>query len=373
MSAARRSHRPRSPGSSNPLVGVIDIGTNSVKLSVGRAVGSRVEVVHFVRKTTRLGEGLGRSGRISARAAERTARVVRSLAARARSLGANRVVAVGTFALRRAKNGRRIARRIGGRSGVAVRVLTGSEEASLAYVSAQARTGRRRPVTLLVDVGGGSTELVVARRGVVRSVRSLPIGALSLAEKFLRRDPIAPGDYRAMRREIESVVSRALARASRASGSADLVVSGGSATTAADMIRAGAIRGARGEARVTLARLRRLEALCLATTLEQRKRLPGLPPDRADIIPAGIAIVIAFATHSRRRSLRVSDGGLREGVILALSRNPTRPSLRSGATGRSPAAARRARRSPRAPDGESGAAPRGERSTGPAAARSRGT
>jgi exopolyphosphatase/guanosine-5'-triphosphate,3'-diphosphate pyrophosphatase len=341
--SGRRPPRARSPRDGKPrVVGVIDVGTNSVKLIVGRASRQRVEAVHFERETTRLGQGLARSGRISARAAARTARVVRRLAARARARGALEVVAVGTYALRTAANGREVARRIGEQSGVPVRVLTGPEEAAFAFRSARARIARPRGVTFIIDVGGGSTEFVAARGGMVGFVRSVPLGALHLSEKYLRTDPIALDDYRAMQRAINAVVSRLLARFARVSPrSIDFVASGGSATTAIDMARGRFASAWRGDPRVTLAELRRLEERCLRTTLAQRKRLPGLPPDRADIIPAGLAIVIAFLTAARKRTLRINGGGVREGVMLALG--APRSTGKRGSRGRRPAAARRAR------------------------------
>jgi exopolyphosphatase/guanosine-5'-triphosphate,3'-diphosphate pyrophosphatase len=341
--SARHPSRGRAPVEPR-FIGVIDVGTNSVKLTVGRVAGARVDTVYFERQTTRLGRGLVRSGRISARAAERTARVVRRLSRRAAARGAREVVAVGTFALRTASNGRRVARLIEERAGIAVRVLTGPEEARLAYRSARACISRPRLVTFLIDVGGGSTEFVAARAGVVRFVRSVPLGALRLKEKHLRADPIAPGEYRAMQREIDAVVSRLLAPFAGASpASLDFVASGGSATTAVDMIRGRFGSVLDHPARVTLSQLRGIEARCLGTTIARRKRLPGLPPDRADIIPAGLAIVIAFLVAARKRSLLINPGGLREGLILALSARGVSSPRRSASRGRRPAAATRSR------------------------------
>jgi exopolyphosphatase / guanosine-5'-triphosphate,3'-diphosphate pyrophosphatase len=313
--SAPRGGRRNSPP---PPVAVIDIGTNSTKLLVGRARAGRVQVVHFERETTRLGAGLDKTGRIGGAAAARTVRVVRRFAAMARRLHASDVTAVGTQAFRTAANGRAVAARIARATGVPVRVLTGREEAIYSFYSARARLARPRPCLVVIDVGGGSTELVVAQRDRVLLARSLPLGALRLTERHLHTDPIAPGEYDWLTREVDAVIARAAACLDALPPRAvDLVACGGSATTALDMARRGRARSYRNLHALTRAEVRRLERTCLRASLAQRRRLPGLPPDRADIIPAGIAVLISFMTRARKRSVWISDGGIREGVILA--------------------------------------------------------
>jgi exopolyphosphatase/guanosine-5'-triphosphate,3'-diphosphate pyrophosphatase len=312
MTARPRTARTR-------RIAVIDIGTNSTKLTVGIVRNQRVSVVAFARRPSRLGERLAHTGRISKTAAERTARDVRALGSLARSHGADVVVSVGTYAFRSAKNGRAVARAMARRSGVPIRVLTGREEATLAYLSALALVERPKRVTFLIDVGGGSTEFVVARRGRIASARSLPLGALRLTERHLHSDPIPPRERRTLEREIESAVARVTKpfRRTRAAD-ADFFASGGSVTTALAMLTP-----RRGSSRATPARVSRrdltaLAEACYSRTLAQRKRLPGLPADRADIIPAGLSVVLAFMRQTGKRTLKVSAGGVREGAILVL-------------------------------------------------------
>ena len=339
MNPPRRPARTDQQPSPAPVVGVIDIGTNSVKLTVGRVSRGRVAIVHVARETTRLGEGMTRTGRISTEAGTRTARVVRRMAGEARARGAHEVLAIGTFALRRATNGRRVARAIARTAGVEVRVLSGVAEARCSLAAVRARLDRPRPWLIVVDIGGGSTELIVARGTTVHTVRSLPIGALRLTERHLHTDPIAPGEHAAMMREINDTVARVFARIPRIPpASSQLVAVGGSATTALRMIRGVAI-GFYAGGLVTRAELRGLETRCLELDLAGRRRLPGLPADRADIIPAGLAVLIAFARRTRKRSLIVSEGGVREGVILARSEPRARDRARTRSRAR-PAPAR---------------------------------
>lgn len=301
-------------------IGVIDIGTNSTKLTVGVVRHQRVSVVAFARRPSRLGQQLSHTGRISKTAAERTARDVKVLGILARSHGAEIVVAVGTYAFRSAANGRAVARAMARRAGVPIRILTGREEATLAYLSALALVERPKRVTFLIDVGGGSTEFVVARRGRIALARSLPLGALRLTERHVHSDPIAPSERRALEREIDIAIARVAAPLRRAHpADTDFVASGGSVTTALAMLAPNRRRTSRSTvARVSRRDLATLADACYARTLADRKKLRGLPADRADIIPAGLSVVLAFMRQTKKRTLKVSDGGVREGAILVL-------------------------------------------------------
>jgi exopolyphosphatase/guanosine-5'-triphosphate,3'-diphosphate pyrophosphatase len=198
-------------------------------------------------------------------------------------------------------------------------VLTGHEEATLSYISALTRLHRPAPYTFLVDVGGGSVEFVAAHRGRVLSARSLPLGALRLTERFVRSDPISANERIAMERAIDTSVARITAKFRRLSASqVDLMVSGGSATTAISMLSSRRRATRVDIARVAKRDLQFLADACFSLTLAQRKRLPGLPADRADIIPAGLLILLSFLRATRKRSLLVSDGGVREGVIIMI-------------------------------------------------------
>ncbi len=304
MSTARR----RSP---SRRIGVIDIGTNSTKLTVGEVRDDRVVTHFFARRPSRIGENLTHTGRIGRAPEARTTRDVRALGALARSHGAAAVVAIGTYAFRAASNGEAVAERITRRSGVPVRILEGREEATLAYLSGLTRLRRPKPYTMLIDVGGGSTEFVVAHHGRIVRARSLPLGALRLTERHVVNDPISVRERRAMEREVGVAVARVVAPfRDIAPGDIDFIASGGSATTALAMLPS--------HRTLSRAGLEALTNACFERTLAQRKRMRGLPADRADILPAGLVIVVAFLRATRKRALAVSDGGVREGVTIAI-------------------------------------------------------
>ena len=324
-----------------PSIAVIDIGTNSVKLTVASVVGGRVVARHTAREATRLGRGLARSGRIDEASSRRTVLAVGRLARAARAHGAGTVVAVGTYALRAAKNGRAVARAITTKTGIEVRILSGTEEASMVLASVRSRIPRHARRLTVVDIGGGSAELVVARGEHTLFSRSVPLGAVRLTEQYLHHDPILPGEYARMVAAIDRVVSRlfvGLPNAGLASGR--FVASGGTATTAACMAEG---MGVTDERKISVRVLKEIETRCLAATIAQRRLFRGLLPDRADIIPAGLAVLLAFARHARKRSVGIVEGGVRDGVILALAEKASRSPSRTRSTARAKPAARKGR------------------------------
>lgn len=333
MTARAQSPRPSTPRT----IGVIDIGTNSVKLAVGHTANGRVVYTYSGREPTRIGRGLSSSGMISRDSIQRTAAAVSRLAADARRHGAVEIAAVGTYAFRAARNGRKAAQAISRHAGVPVQILTGSKEAAMVVRSVQARLRPRRDLMVL-DIGGGSAELIVTRGQLPVLARSVPLGAVRLTETFLHHDPIAPDEYLRMNEHVERAVMRLFTRVS--ARDFDLVVSGGTATTAASVL--GFPASDKGSA-VSVALLRKLEVRCLSSTIAQRKRFRGLPPDRADIMPAGLAVLLVFAHHARKRSLRLIEGGVRDGVMLAMAERASRSRRRNATTARSRAAARKGR------------------------------
>lgn len=335
------SPRAHPPGNRAPRYGVIDIGTNSIKLTVASVKRGRIDGHYFARLPTRLGQGLDRTGNISRAAAARTAAAVAELASQARAHGAVDVVAVGTYAFRAARNGHAVAESIGRRAGVRVRILSGAGEARYVLDSVHARIRRPRPYVMVVDIGGGSAQLIVARRARTLLARSAPLGAVVLTERFILNDPIEPAEYHRMCKYIDTVVTRMSARLPRLDpATLDLVASGGAATTAAAM--AGKPRQKTG-ATVTIATLETLEAMCLAATTDERRGFAGMQPDRADIMPAGLAVLIAFARRAGKRSVKIFEGGWREGIILELAQKAHRSRPRKSSTVPKKRAARKGR------------------------------
>lgn len=292
-----------------PVFAVIDIGTNSIKLLVGRPSPRGVDVVAFRRETTRAGANVGRSRHITRTRISATATAIRRFARVASRHGATNIVAIATYAFRHASNGKPAASAITRATGIPVGILSGREEARLAYLSARAHVASATHDAVIVDIGGGSTEVIIAESGCTLRTRSLPLGALHLTEKYIRSDPIDASEFATLSGAVEKIVGKMFSGFSMAPPRFDLILSGGTATTGRNMV-------GRHRDRITSAEVKQLLMRCIASTLSQRRRMPGLPTDRADIMPAGLAIISAVLSKTGKRVARINDGGIREGFLL---------------------------------------------------------
>lgn len=309
-------------------IALIEIGTNSTKLLVADVRSGDFRVRSVSRLTTRIGRGLEESGRIHPRAVSENAAAVQTLKETILARRCDRVFAFSTFALRRAKNSAAVVRRLERTIGEPLRILTGRDEARFAYLSAARNLRLTKPVTVLVDIGGGSTELVAARRGRLFCARSLALGALHLTERFLPTDPVQPDEFAALDGYVTRIIRTAL-RKTRidciGSRDIDLVASGGT-IGAMSYVIAGSRPRARGAGRdlptrLTLGQATAFLDRCLSVPLNDRRRIPGLDPDRADIVCAGLVVAVTMMRTLGKRVLQPNAGGVREGALLHLIQN----------------------------------------------------
>jgi exopolyphosphatase/guanosine-5'-triphosphate,3'-diphosphate pyrophosphatase len=301
---------------------VIDVGTNSVKFLAAEKTGTGVKVLKDAVNVARLGQNLMETGRIAPEALERGAAAVAKFAETARNLGASDIALVGTMALRTAKNTLAFTQRVRDLARLDLRVLPSEEEARLSYVAAASSmdVGGRPLITF--DTGGGSTEFVYGRDGVMLKKFSIAAGALWLTERFFKDDPIAPGSLEAA----GALIKRDLT-AGGLDGKADLLVGlvnlvgmGGTVTTLASVKHSmtkynpEVIQGAVLAAADVAAQI----DTYAAKTLEERRRIVGLHPKRADVILAGACIVQAIMETLDVQELTVSDRGLRHGLMYEM-------------------------------------------------------
>lgn len=291
----------------------IDIGTNSVKMAVGERTDCGVRIIAESVLITRLGDRLHESGLIQPASAQKTLAGLERLVRECRELGAARISAAATSAVRDAGNGQGFLSEAEAVTGVKVRTLSGSEEARLcrlAVLRDSAFAGcDGRLVT--VDIGGGSTEISCPGRAL-----SLDLGAVKLHERYLRSNP--PGDS-----EVKAAASsarEALAALGAPPQDARLVGTGGTLVNAARIVRRTPVEEyvrVHGD----ILSSGDVENLCnrlAGMTADERSRLVGLDPERSDIILAGIIILQAVLAALGARQIAVSVRGLRHGMLYEM-------------------------------------------------------
>jgi exopolyphosphatase/guanosine-5'-triphosphate,3'-diphosphate pyrophosphatase len=311
-------------------IALFDIGTNSIKLLIAEATtGSAARNLFFSRATTRLGAGIEHGGRIRRQALDNTMQSISRLQQKISEYSCKKTFAFATHALRAAVNAQSAVKMIEQQAGIHLRILTGEEEAFYAFTSARNRVALKKPHTILIDIGGGSTEFVFADKFRIRNLNSLPLGAIRLTENFLRSDPVTSEEYRAMEQTIEHTVKQSRILDSvhiEGSSALDLVVSGGAIWTLAQIIyhTEGYPQHSTRSNKIKRAQLQSILNKCLALTVNERKQIEGLEPDRADIIVAGLAIVLTFMRVTNKRVFIANEGGVREGVLHAIIQNDFR-------------------------------------------------
>ena len=295
----------------------MDIGTNSFRLLVAEVEDGRLHPLAHDLVTVRLGEGLGATGLLAPAAMLRAEAALARFAGKMAAYPVQHVRACATHAVRKAGNSRDFLQRAEALTGLSIEVLSGEEEARLALLgmlSALPEARRRYPL-LLVDVGGGSSELILqGRAGGEPRLISLPLGAVGLSEEF-------GADRGAMRGAIKAISAPALRRlveSEMVGPDISLVASGGTATCLAAL----ALGLDRYDARqvqnyiLSQAALDRLVARLAGLSSGERNALPGLADGRGEIIVAG-ALILQELQQALVSPVLVSDAGLLEGILLS--------------------------------------------------------
>jgi exopolyphosphatase/guanosine-5'-triphosphate,3'-diphosphate pyrophosphatase len=296
----------------------IDIGTNTTLLLVARTAPA-VEVLTDRAEITRLGRGIGHDGALAPDAIARTLAVLRDYARLAHAQGA-RIAAVGTEALRRAPNAAAFLGPAAEILGVPVEVIDGEREAALTFLAVTTSFADLGPGRLIVvDIGGGSTEIVLASDGKAGYRVSLPLGSVRLTETYVRSDPPTAAEQTA----ITAAIDAAIASVPLPAPPAALVGVAGTVTSLAAMsLELASYDPARVHGyRLSRADLARQVARLGAATQTERERMIGLDPRRADVILAGALILDRIAAAAGAAEIRVSDRGIRWGLLYELAQS----------------------------------------------------
>src|SRR5215831_1303783 len=268
----------------------------------------------------RLAAGLADSGRLSDLAIRAAIEAVERMATLAKELGAARIDVVATSAVRDATNAAAFITEVQRVTGLKVRVLDGEEEARLSFRSAVAHFDMGFGRTVVLDIGGGSLELALTAEGVIERLGSLPLGAIRLTERYFDKG-IAAKTVNRLRRDVCEALSDEIPR--RDWRGAQLIGSGGTFTNLAGIFLARqGILTARSvhAAHIPRADLEHILDMLADMSPEERRAVPGLNPERADIIVAGIAVAAEVLRRLESRELVVSRYGIREGLLLEAAR-----------------------------------------------------
>jgi len=305
---------------SRPAIAAIDIGTNTTLLLVARPVaeGGEPEVLAQDAEITRLGRGIGKDGNLTAEGIAGTLAALGRYAAIAAQHGA-RIAAIGTEALRRAPNADAFLTPAAQLLGTPVEVITGEREAALTFrsVAASFPDEVARGRVAMVDIGGGSTEIIVSERGEVRFRRSFPVGSVRLHERHIHHDPATPDELAATEREVTSTLADAALELGRAPVDLLVGVAGTVTSLAAMSMDLSSYDPARVHgSRLTQAALAVQLARLAGATQPQREEMAGLDPRRADVILAGALLLREIVRMARVAEVRVSDRGIRWGLFF---------------------------------------------------------
>jgi len=295
-----------------PVFAAIDIGSNSVRLSIGEVRAGRIHVLHTDREVTRLGEGVFQNGSLDPQAMALTIKVLRRFRKAADKFSAKQTQVVATSAVRDAKNSRVFSDLLRSATGWNLRVITGLEEGRLIHLGLQSSGRFRAARKLLIDLGGGSCELTLSVKGHIQHMVSLPLGAVRLTQQFLKHDPPTAKEMVRMKDFIDEELGRV-----KHSFQARVGLTVATSGTAAAL--AGAASGHDEGDAATQKQVIKLAEKLSRLDRSERGKVPAINPKRAEIIVAGAAVYAGIMTTLGLSAFRYSPLGLRDGILAQMA------------------------------------------------------
>lgn len=309
---------PTVPGNATTRIAAIDIGSNSVRsVIVDILDGERHRLLDDEKAYTRLSQGLDATGRLSGEAMDETIDALRRMLQIAETFEVKTIRAIATAAVRKAANASQFLGRIEDELGLTVETISQEEEGRLAFVSAAGSLQVDGRVAV-IDIGGGSVEIVRATGHEIEFITSLPIGAVVISERYHREDPIPRKEYRRMRTHIRRMLAEALG--DDPDPVHTLIGSGGTLNALAAMTASArqpsysTVHGFE----LTRADLVHHLAQLSRSTAKERAEIKALPPNRIDIILAGTVVVDETMRALGTNTLIVNSKGVREGLVLEM-------------------------------------------------------
>jgi exopolyphosphatase/guanosine-5'-triphosphate,3'-diphosphate pyrophosphatase len=304
-------------------VAVIDIGTNSTRLLVADVAGGRVSPVERRSTVTRLGRGVDLSGHLAHEAIEDVCTAIDAYVGILQELGAETIEAIATSAVRDADNGSAFIAELRERFALSARVLDGEEEARATYLGATSENPPSEP-TLVVDIGGGSTELVVGTGNEVSFHDSLQAGVVRHSERHVASDPPTAGELEALATDVRGLIEESLGAGVEARQG--IAVAGTPTSLAAVEMELEPYDPSRVHGHVLeLPSIQRMLSRLASAPLAERVEIPGLHPDRAPTIVAGVVILVEVMRAFGLEEIDVSEHDILYGTAISASRK--KPSI----------------------------------------------
>ena len=300
-------------------IAVVDLGTNSTRLLVADlTTGGDLQELERQSEVTRLGAGVDATGRLAEDARQRVFEVLARYCELAGRHGAEQSVAVATSAVRDAANGHEFQETVRGRFGFDLRTIAGEEEARLTFLGATARSPGTGGPVLVIDIGGGSTEYVVGTPGDLPSFYvSTNLGSVRQSERHLTADPPPHEDMESLAAAAREIVAAGVPARVRQSVDSGIAVAGTATSLAAIDQKLEPYDAAHVDGyRLALSECERMLARLAAVSLEERRQVPGLHPDRAPTIVAGAAILVESMRAFGLASVEVSEADILHGAAL---------------------------------------------------------
>jgi exopolyphosphatase/guanosine-5'-triphosphate,3'-diphosphate pyrophosphatase len=297
---------------------VIDVGTNSTRLLVADVEGGRVSPLERRSTVTRLGRGVDLSGHLASEAIEDVCEAISGYVGILQELGAETVDAIATSAVRDAGNGSAFIAELRERFALSARVLDGEEEARLTYLGATSESPPTEP-TLVIDIGGGSTELIVGTGSEITFHDSLQVGVVRHSERHIASDPPTAGELEALAADVRTLIENSLGPGVTATRG--IAVAGTPTSLAAVEMELEPYDPSRVHGHVlALPSVQRMLSRLASAPLAERVEIPGLHPDRAPTIVAGVVVLVEAMRAFELGEITVSEHDILYGTALAATR-----------------------------------------------------
>lgn len=298
-----------------PVLAAVDIGSNSVRLSIAELRNGRLIPLHQDREVTRLGEGVFHDGSLNPQAMARTLKVLRRFHRTVQSFAVERTRVVATSAMRDSNNGRIFAEWLKSATGWKLEIISGPEEGRLIHLGVVSNLRTRPAKLLLMDLGGGSCELILSEKGHMKEVISLPLGAVRLTQEFVHHDPPTKEELRRMRSFIAEECARLPRQIKRAGPTMTIATSG----TAAALAGASQSLKLARTSLISQDAVSKLGKRLARMTERQRAAIKGINPKRAEIVISGAAVYSYLLEMLGVRGFRYSPLGLRDGLLAQMA------------------------------------------------------